>query len=759
MKNPLHAVKVAASKALTKLVMQALDSARSEFDTRASRTAGLKPPAIGKEAGGIGKRFIINLHSYFDEIGVQISAQTETDTYEFGGLNQIDDDHLEAMVAMEGMIKQRRKSGIAGMSNFAERLESLLQGIRVDETNNPIDPEQIADCFNEAIKPLGLEAQHLLTIYRAFDLSVFGELEAVVAKSNAMLAGMGVMPGLETAPQSPAKPADTSSTDSQKPLFQKTVEQPHDEEEPEPQTYEDASLTAEPDRMQSNEPVTAAGNAPECARTNSLARLQHLLHSDSGQTHALAKRATADIAIAPKGELASDTRRIQEQRELLLKLLDRVQSNLHESPRTGGNATVINAAGVAQAINDTLRQAQICDELDPIEAQSADLINLVLLLFDAVERNEALPAVTKELVGRTRLAVMKIALQDSAFFDHPDSSVRLLINEFAQAGIGWTQPSTLDGDSVYQSVKRILKRLLDAPRPDDAYVESLLGELRQAKSLAAGINPAMESHIRSLDALAEHAEDLHAYIRQKIHEYIGNQNLDPFVQRLLATYIHEFLFKLVLTEGPEGQSWKSVVSTLDVMLWTMQPEKQVGDFERFKRVNPRLLENLRKFLSIGGASKTKICKIIRQLKQIQEFTFYQAEAGIMPPQSKRQQSLSSRAILTTRGRKEMPLLKRDDPSLAQIDRLPLGSWIEFRGTSGERLRCALASKIKSIDKLFFSNSKGLRVLEISRLTLAHELKAGTVRIVSEGFIMERAMESVAATLSRPSRIRARAANS
>ena len=218
---------------------------------------------------------------------------------------------------------------------------------------------------------------------------------------------------------------------------------------------------------------------------------------------------------------------------------------------------------------------------------------------------------------------------------------------------------------------------------------------------------------------------------------------------MLATYIHDFLFKLVVKEGPGGQSWKSVISTLDVMLWTMQPQKQSGDFERFKRVNPRLLENLRKFLSIGGASKTKVFKIIRQLKQIQEFTFYQAEAGIGPSLAQAQESLSSKAILSTRGRKEIPTLKRDDPTLAQIDRLPLNSWIEFRGTSGERLRCALASKIESIDKLFFSNGEGLRVLEISRHTLAHEIKAGTVRIISEGLIMERAMESVAATLSRP----------
>ena len=56
-------------------------------------------------------------------------------------------------------------------------------------------------------------------------------------------------------------------------------------------------------------------------------------------------------------------------------------------------------------------------------------------------------------------------------------------------GIGWTQPSTLHSNSVYQSSKRILKMLLNEPAPDDEYIESLLGELRQAKSLAAGTNP------------------------------------------------------------------------------------------------------------------------------------------------------------------------------------------------------------------------------------------------------------------------------
>ncbi|MBQ86766.1 MAG: hypothetical protein CMQ16_10225, partial [Gammaproteobacteria bacterium] len=237
MKSQIHSIKVAASKALTKLVMRALASARSEFEARASRTVGLEPPDIGKEAESIGKRFMENLNGYFDEIGVPASTHTEAETEKFEDLNQIDHDHLEAMVAMEEMIKQRGTSDIAGMRNFTARLESLLPGIRVDEANNPIDPDQIGDCFYEAIKPLELDAQHLLIIYREFDLSVLGELETVVAKSNAMLASMGVMPDLETAVQISAKPAEMSVIDPQEPLSQQIGEQPKAENELERPNY------------------------------------------------------------------------------------------------------------------------------------------------------------------------------------------------------------------------------------------------------------------------------------------------------------------------------------------------------------------------------------------------------------------------------------------------------------------------------------------------------------------------------------------
>ena len=92
--------------------------------------------------------------------------------------------------------------------------------------------------------------------------------------------------------------------------------------------------------------------------------------------------------------------------------------------------------------------------------------------------------------------------------------------------------------------------------------------------------------------------------------------------------------------------------------------------------------------------------------------------------------------------REPPPLSRDDPHLQQVDKFPIGTWLEFKGAAGVPVRCALAAKIDSIDKLFFVNSKGLKVVELTRMRLARELKAGSVMIVSEGSLVDRAMESV-----------------
>ena len=74
--------------------------------------------------------------------------------------------------------------------------------------------------------------------------------------------------------------------------------------------------------------------------------------------------------------------------------------------------------------------------------------------------------------------------------------------------------------------------------------------------------------------------------------------------------------------------------------------------------------------------------------------------------------------------------------------MQLGVRMEFQGVETQSIRCSLAGKIDMIDKYVFVNARGAKVIEKSRVGLARELKDGTVKIISEAALIDRAIGSV-----------------
>ena len=68
--------------------------------------------------------------------------------------------------------------------------------------------------------------------------------------------------------------------------------------------------------------------------------------------------------------------------------------------------------------------------------------------------------------------------------------------------------------------------------------------------------------------------------------------------------------------------------------------------------------------------------------------------------------------------------------------------MEFQGVETQSIRCSLAGKIDMIDKYVFVNARGAKVIEKSRVGLARELKDGTVKIISEAALIDRAIGTV-----------------
>ena len=769
MKEQLDKVKFAASKTMTRMVIQSLDDARVQIEAQAMRFVGAKLPPIKEESPGIAERFMTNIHNYFDELTSLVVKDDEIEPDSYDNLSLVDHDYLEAMIAMEGMVKQLRDKEINGMRSFLTRLETMFPNIRIDQTNNPLDPEQVGDCFNEAIKPLGFKAHYLLTIYREFNKTLFGQYDDVIGEANDVLVEAGVLPNLDiTAEERAKRKKARDEARAQLAAEQKIKEEEEKAElearmkrkpaKPTPESTEaSAAASLAP---ASPAPAVAAVQAEQAkAQAEMFSMMQTLVKSIAQNNSGNGLSATAGAQIASENDLAAETEDLRQQQHKLMGMLTDIQSNLLSNRSSGIPGETMNADKVARSINDSLKAEQSSGELGAISAQSGDVINLVTMLYEAIWKDPALPVVMKELIGRTQISIMKVALSDTAFFDNENHPGRALLNELALAGISWTQTVTLDEDAVYQKVKQIVERLLAEAEPSNEFLQQQIDELRAARSRQLGTDLNLEKRVRESADVSQNIDDVNTYVRQKIYERVLKGYLDPSIRNLLDTHIQEFLVKLVLREGPEGKSWKPVMSTIDVLLWTVQAEKHPGDRERFERINPRLIDNLSKALEIGGASKTKITKIMRQLKQVQEFTFHQAEAGVKPPTTQSASVTVDKILLTTANQKDVATLPRDDTHLRRIDRLPIGAWVEFRGTAGQRVRCALASKIESIDKLFFANSEGKKMIELTRMRLAHELKAGGVKIISEGSLVNRAMESVVSNLktdSNPNRRAARA---
>lgn len=182
-------------RSLTRLVMTALESATLQIEAQAMKFANTQLPPLREESSSIAESFMINLNAYLDDLFEPEAP--EAYVTEYGNLSLIDDDYLEAVIAMEGMVNHVRNCDIQQYLSFTTRLDSIFPSLHIDETNNPLAPEQIGESFSAAIKPMGLKAHYLLTIYREFNKAVFHQLEEVLAEANEVLIDCDVLPQLD----------------------------------------------------------------------------------------------------------------------------------------------------------------------------------------------------------------------------------------------------------------------------------------------------------------------------------------------------------------------------------------------------------------------------------------------------------------------------------------------------------------------------------------------------------------------------------
>ncbi|XOV88369.1 MAG: DUF1631 domain-containing protein [Pseudomonadota bacterium] len=709
--------------------------------------------------------FAHNMNNYFDELMGKPIDKVEP-VYNFETLSLVKDDDLEIMVALEGMVNSARNAQLPNFISFNTRLNTLFDNKRIDESTNPLDPSQIATAFKDAIASLNMDAQNSLSVYRRFNTDVLLQLDKVLSSGNKLLISHGVIPHLGMDSGGKQKPVARSRPRQTDPIGFGTVEE--DPFEPDAETPELFSMMQ--NLLHPGSPGSAGAGATTSGVNPAGAAAQTSPVSGGPQ---YAVPASMIPSGAQAGVMTPFTPAPGEQVQMvdqgqLMAILTNIQKTLAErsanesGPQAAGKAEKID---ISSTLGEMLKESQAEGVVAAVDRQSSDIINLVTMLYEAIWQDESVPIPIKELIGRTQITIIKVALSDTTFFNRENHPARTILNDFAEAGIGWTEVEELEADPLYQKIQDLVRRIQNDYTGDESFFEGIIKEFRRFRAQEVAKTRVLEQRILKAQERQERLGDIHELVTQKIDERLLGRDIDSFIQELLEGPFHKFMVMLVLKEGPGTNAWKQAINTIDVLLWTIQSHEHSGDRERLETVNPRLLNNLRKAFRIAQVPPEEIDTLITRLKSVQDSSFApaaEAPAKTGAAAETREPTPAVAAAPTSTDTRSTPVefsspateqdeddggeLSDNAPEVRQVDQLHVGIWVEFIGEDDVSVRCKLAARINAIDKYIFVNRQGVKVVEKTRMGLARELRDGTVRIISDGLLFSRALESVIGNL-------------
>lgn len=669
-------------------------------------------------------------------------------------LSLADEEDLEVANMLEGMVGYCRNLHMKEYLAFTTRFGALFYDARIDETNNPLDPEQICRAFSDSLLPLKLLPRHQHPIYQRFNQLVLRHLDKTLEKASQVLVEKQVKPSLDVYVRS----RDTvfGKRKGRRPVSN-PLERAFDVDGGQYSMDSEASLSELFSTIQQ-----CLGGEGTTSRSSNLSRL--VTRNEQGMllsvpARPLADKVSVENAIRREGLITLRVpsgnkpvggfhlRRLSReelQESVITNAQRQASSREQSSPDNGEQASIMDL------VCDCLLEQKKSSVLLGIDPQVRQDVEILALFFQAIDEDAALAEPLKALVNRTRVAALKLILADKDFFSRDTLPLADLVNEIGDTGFAWTDPARLQCDATYLKLAELVDRLNSAIRVDGNFIISLLEELKTFRSgnLAMATESAEQQNRVQL---------VRQVARRKLQERIPGE-LDPVVDEILNTHFLKFMEKLLLREGAGGNSWKYVIDTVEKLLWTLRKDKEPGDRSFFEKINPRIKANLEKVLQSVGVSQDEITTLLDKLLQLQLDAFAQAER-IQRDQTAME---TARQVFDQGNSIEVPLRSDSDPQLAkafiaenpdylqQVDKLPVGTWVEFTVPGEANARCTLAGRMADGSELYFVSQHGVRMIEKSRIGLARELKDGTAKMVGEWPLFNRTLESVIATLRQRS---------
>ncbi|MBD3639747.1 MAG: DUF1631 domain-containing protein [Marinobacter sp.] len=617
-------------------------------------------------------------------------AQGDLEEIDQDNLSLMDHGELEQQVAIENLINKLRNRYADAIRLLTVRVNHLVPGIELSDSQMPLSPEVICGGVSEACADLDIDIRAKLVVLKLFDKLLADILANFYQQANSTLIDEGVLPDMKRPPVPGSKSTKAAKSSG------------------------DRAGQAQP----------AAPDAGEGEGGATFSELSALLRQ--GNDTSVGGADQSGVAFLDTEGLMSRLSQVQ------------VQAVSWDSEQV-------------VPLREQILLVLKTDEGKPMQVgqMDDDVINLVSMLFDFILEDRQLHAVMKALISRLQIPVLKVALSDPNFFNRGGHPVRKLLNDMALSAIGWTEKRPGQRDPLREKIEYIVDRILNEFTTNVSLFEELLQDFSHFMDLDRRRRELVEQRLRDAEEGRARQERANEMVEAMVSRVADHRDIPEPVMALLEQPWTRYLQWVYLRQGEQSGAWQKAAEFTERLAWSVDP-KPVTETTRsdLLRAIPAIVDEFRKAMQEISWDPFATDSAIRDLELAHVDVFQRLVTAVPQPEAPvdNQEAFAEEVLPDPTLPEDSVAVSDGEPDveaewLARADSLRVGSWIELN-RDDNRTRCKLAAFIKATGKYIFVNRSGAKVAEYQREDLARAMAAGEIGMLDDGLIFDRALESI-----------------
>ncbi|MDH5433419.1 MAG: DUF1631 domain-containing protein [Gammaproteobacteria bacterium] len=434
--------------------------------------------------------------------------------------------------------------------------------------------------------------------------------------------------------------------------------------------------------------------------------------------------------------------------ELLIGCLTRLHKKVYR------NQIEIQNINLKNLIKDELAfELGVSSESFLFKQYHNDILDLMLLFFDIVEKNQILKIETRNLIKQTRIAIIKSVYLEDSFFSNTEHCARRLVNLIAEIACLCSTENKYSNELL-----KVLHHVIEAINNDFGdnieLFEDKVKLLETEKDKFIGKASVYEARICEAEEGKAQSDQAWISVAVALNEICKDKFIPLTIQNILKNaWFHLMFVEKLKNRDKNWQKLCELAGRLVDSFQTIDSREMLN-----QRVNnfPVLVENINEILSDSSISSSEQHKLIKQLDeafkeillQVPNFILSNVDEGEIDLQPMSEKIVAEEVIDDEWNHDihdnaddllfpQYAISSGADESKSDNQKISLkeGEWFEIKGNVNTYY-CKLAKFIEANQKYVFVNYSGMKIGSYTRSSLLEKYSQKKIRKIQLNKIVE-----------------------